>query len=632
MRLRDLTRAADGSPLLLQVDAAPLLHGALRTAEERDGWVRPWRFSADQLRALGSCQAWHPGLFRQMARTTAGVSLEFETDSSEIALEVVLDPEPAGTRAVLDGVDTDGTVRPHDGVSVDVDGRHLFARLPDEGDDYLPFSLDDSDRAPEDGLMRLPGMGETHHVRVWLPCLRGCVVRDVVGNGSFITPVERTGGLLVLGDSIAQGFVADDPALTWASLLSQRLGLDLVNQGIGGQVFQPGTTYGIAQSLHPQAIVVCLGANYRYEPCRARPVTRDVRAYLLEVSRIWPEVPTYALTPLWHDELAHPSHAMSCYRQLPSFIAAHVAPHDQMELVDGGRLLDARSSLMADGFEHPGPDGHRQVADRLGAIVSMGRMSEGERRATALEALTGAPRRTLPLSEALRRGLGVVVFAQRGCVLLRLDDGVQMFWAGDHDLGRAVIAALMEPTVVDVLEPALVRDIELTHALTRLTPYHSCLYERRTPVEVDGQREMRPLDESHFLTVCANYRHPEYRREDEVLALLRAGRILGGFEGGRLVGFVGERPEGSIGMLEVLPGQWRKGWAYALEATKINEALARGDVPWAEVEPDDSASIRLQRKLGMRVLAANEQCFLSRPADGLGPGQSAPDAGPLVHE
>lgn len=371
MGLRETMRDEQARSLLASAPAAGLLHGAVNVVEGGHRWCRPFRLSEDQLRALGSCQAWHPGLFRQMARTTSGICVEFETDAREVALEVRVDAEPKGTRAVLDYVDRIDSqgVQPHDGLSADVDGRHVWCGMPGQQEGLLFLTLDGSD--PEDalGLQPLPGMARTRHVRVWLPALRGCEVRDVACDGTFVRPVPRRRNLLVLGDSIAQGFVAGDPALTWPAQLAARLGLDLVNQGIGGQVFQPGSLYGLAGVIDPERIVVAYGENYRYEACMARRVSRDVRSYLLEVARLWPQVRTHVLTPLWHDETAHPSHGMSCHEQVPSFIAAHVAPHDQMTLIDGLELMDHDPALFADGYEHPNERGCRQIATRLNAVM-----------------------------------------------------------------------------------------------------------------------------------------------------------------------------------------------------------------------------------------------------------------------
>lgn len=383
MSLQDKIKDFDPSAHVVRVDAQTLLHGSLRTTEEEDGWVRPWRITADQMRALGSCRAWHPGLFRQMARTTTGINLEFETDSFEILLEVKLDEEPTGTRSVLkyvDGLHSEITW-PHDGISIDIDGVHLKPRFPVAGANKLSLVLDTQEPVREDvedAAHACDARHENedvceplvHHVRIWLPSLRGACIRTLFGDGTYIKGVPARKQLLVLGDSIAQGFVCEDPAYNWCSQIAHSLDLDVVNQGLGGQVFQPGLLLGLPQEVDPAYIVVELGENYRYEPCRERPVTVDIRSYLLELARLWPSIPTYVLTPLWHDEQLWPSHKLSCFAKVPIFLAAHTAPHDQMVLVDGLELIDHQKACFADGFEHPNELGNAQLAERL--LAKMG--------------------------------------------------------------------------------------------------------------------------------------------------------------------------------------------------------------------------------------------------------------------
>lgn len=399
--------------LLVSVPAAGLLHGAVSAVAHDFRWVRPLRFSEDQMRALGSCQAWHPGLFRQMARTTAGIRVEFETDAEQVALEVRIDAEPRGTRAALDAVDRGEAgqlpgamlAKPHDGLSADVDGRHIWCGMPAAGETLVELTLSGND--PEDamGLQPLPGLARMRRVCIWLPALRGCEVRDVYCDGSVVRPVTKRKNLLVLGDAFAQGFVSEDPAAAWPSLLANRLKLDLVNQGIQGQVFQPGSLFGLADSVDPERIVVAYGASYRHETCMARRVSRDVRAYLAELSRLWPKVPTHVITPLWHEEQTCPSHAMSCHEKVPSLIEACVSAHPQMKLIDGLELLDHDASVYADGCEYPGVQGNRKIAQRINAVMrvpglrpsSVGKRRARRRKAPKVEPLQNDDNLQLPL-------------------------------------------------------------------------------------------------------------------------------------------------------------------------------------------------------------------------------------------
>ena len=356
----------------LVVRAEDLLHGALGVEDAGGGWVRPRRFSAAQLRALGSVRAWHPGLYRQMAACTAGVCLEFETTAARVGVEVSAGPVPRGTASTLRDVERHaGTAPDPRAVSVAVDGLPPRPALPDEHG-LVEIDLSASAEGPADPVA-LPGMGRRRHVRVWLPCLAGCAVRDVFFDGGSLGPVAERPALLVLGDSIVQGFVADQPAGTWAALLAGEAGLDLVNQGVGGQVFQPGSLWGL-EGLDPAAIVVEFGENYRYEPCAASAIGRDARAYLAEVANAWPEVPTWVLGVPPHTEDVYPTHPRSCFAEVDGIIADAVARHPSMTLVDASSLLDGErlGELLADGSDHPGPRGHEQFAERLGSAMGLG--------------------------------------------------------------------------------------------------------------------------------------------------------------------------------------------------------------------------------------------------------------------
>ena len=354
------------------VRAAELLHGCVGCVPEGEGWVRPLRFTAAQLRALGSVRAWHPGLYKSMAACTAGVCLEFETDASQVGVEVALGAVPRGTASTLRDVERHAGSAPDPAVvSVEVDDLPPVPARPDERG-LVEIDLSEPGENPA-GPVTLPGMGRRRHVRVWLPCLTSCAVRDVFFDGGCLSPVAERPALLVLGDSITQGFVADQPAGTWAARLARGAGLDLVNQGVGGQVFQPGSLWGM-EELDPAAIIVEFGENYRYEPCSSSAIGRDVRAYLAEVALAWPETPTWVLGVPPHTEDVYPTHPRSCFAEVDGIIADAVARRPSMTLVDAAALLDGErlGELLADGSDHPGAAGQEQFAERLRAVMGLG--------------------------------------------------------------------------------------------------------------------------------------------------------------------------------------------------------------------------------------------------------------------
>ena len=98
-----------------------------------------------------------------------------------------------------------------------------------------------------------------------------------------------------------------------------------------------------------------------------------------------------------------------------------------------------------------------------------------------------------------------------------------------------------------------------------------------------------------------------YLDEDEVLEHIRDGRLFAGYCKGEWIGFIGEHPEGSIGILEILPAHRRRGFGYDMENFMITRVYNRGQVPFVQVKVDNEVSISLQRKLGMTL--ADKSCF-----------------------
>ena len=171
---------------------------------------------------------------------------------------------------------------------------------------------------------------------------------------------------------------------------------------------------------------------------------------------------------------------------------------------------------------------------------------------------------------------------------------------------------LVDSQTVGIFEPSLTDGLERSLDLHIREPFYTAVYRRKSRVRVAASRDIRVLDESYADVVLAHYSHPQYVTPDLLLAALSRGDFFGAFEDGELVGFIGEHPEGAIGLLEVFEGHRGKGWGRALEATKINQALDRGQTPWVEVFAENEASLALQRKLNMTITAVDEQLFLCK--------------------
>lgn len=132
-------------------------------------------------------------------------------------------------------------------------------------------------------------------------------------------------------------------------------------------------------------------------------------------------------------------------------------------------------------------------------------------------------------------------------------------------------------------------------------------YTRREKLPVrglygpDGRGEdgfsIRTLTEEYIPFVAEHY--SEIGTSEYVSERIRHGAVYGAFYDKKIVGFIANHEEGSIGMLYVLPEYRKRHVAMALETYCMNLAVERGEIPYGQVVLGNEASIRLQEKMGI---------------------------------
>lgn len=117
----------------------------------------------------------------------------------------------------------------------------------------------------------------------------------------------------------------------------------------------------------------------------------------------------------------------------------------------------------------------------------------------------------------------------------------------------------------------------------------------------DGRGEngfsIRVLSEEFIPFVTEHY--SEIGTEEYVTDRIRHGAVYGAFYDEKIVGFIADHEEGSIGMLYVLPEYRKRHVAMALETYCMNLAVERGEIPYGQIVLGNEPSIGLQEKMGI---------------------------------
>ena len=206
----------------------------------------------------------------------------------------------------------------------------------------------------------------------------------------------------------------------------------------------------------------------------------------------------------------------------------------------------------------------------------------------------------LGLERVLKRGSGEIVAEQENAMLVRDSvSGAYLLACEDRAAGTEMLDRCLPPDcgLLMVSDYSLGRAVFEKYGFTeKLECYQTAYYGGRLPE--DSLLSVRPADEQDLPMLLENY---HLISPEELEKAVGRRSILLGYEQDRLVGFIGEHLEGSMGLLYIFPEYRRRGFGAALQKHMIAKTMEEGFVPFGQVEKENRASLKLQEKLGMTV-------------------------------
>lgn len=228
--------------------------------------------------------------------------------------------------------------------------------------------------------------------------------------------------------------------------------------------------------------------------------------------------------------------------------------------------------------------------------------------AQALRLLSRSPLLHMDMLQSMERGHAEILDVTDRRVLLHdLPSGCLMLSAADEESARRAILAAPRTHLFTVHQPYYLDAIQVEFRLPQRTVCHQAVYCPKKPLPLPVGADIRPLDHSFLPFLAAHYDTvggAGYLRDR-----VEEGVVWGAFVEEEPAGFIGLHPEGSIGMLEVLPAFRRRGIASALESFLVNRLLARGYTPFAQIVEGNEPSLRLHRRLGFSIAEETLCCL-----------------------
>lgn len=206
----------------------------------------------------------------------------------------------------------------------------------------------------DEGTIEFEMPSGVKNVIVYLPADALAVIRNFEINAAF-TPAVKGEKVLWLGDSITQGFGPLRSAQIYVSVANRLLNYDIINQGIGGYIYDPKVLVAM-EGYRPDKIIVALGTNqYGTESMDS------IEEYYERITGLYPNVPILAITPLWRGDNPEgvPTLIKFCER-----LKDIIRKYDNVTMVEGWKLVPHLPEYFLDNL-HPNQLGTEVYARNL---------------------------------------------------------------------------------------------------------------------------------------------------------------------------------------------------------------------------------------------------------------------------
>ena len=294
--------------------------GAYSFEERDDGYLQAFQYTKEQMEYFkGAFDFWYDRCMATTAKT-----IEMKTDAQKISFEY---------KFLWKGSE--------DSFELMVDG--LITKI-----DYVKD-------VKEEGKLEWQLPAGMKNVVIYLPADATILIRNFEIDSKAERPVKNE-KVLWLGDSITQGFGPLRSAQTYVSVANRLLNYDIINQGIGGYVYDKKSLLKMP-GYTPDKIIVALGTNqYGSE------TMKDVEEYYETLMSVYGnEIPVLCISPLWRGDKPEDS---AIFQRFCDNVKKIAGSYKNVKVVDGFKLVPHLSEYYLDNL-HPNCLGTETYAHNL---------------------------------------------------------------------------------------------------------------------------------------------------------------------------------------------------------------------------------------------------------------------------
>ena len=196
----------------------------------------------------------------------------------------------------------------------------------------------------EEGTIKFELPEGTKDVIIYLPADATVGIKNFEIDAS-VMPADKTEKVLWLGDSITQGYGPDRSAETYVSVANRLLNYDIINQGIGGYIYDKKSLMKM-EGYTPDKIIVALGTNQFW----AEDGRKAVEEYYETLTGLYGnDIPILCISPIWRGDIPD---ARLKFIKFCDEVKEIAGSYKNVTVVDGFKLVPHLSEYYKDNL-HP---------------------------------------------------------------------------------------------------------------------------------------------------------------------------------------------------------------------------------------------------------------------------------------
>ncbi len=335
------------------MDLKPYIHNTLSLSLDMEGYYHLERFAESQRKSIGT-----HALYRSMSRTSSGCSLRFFTRGSSLSFRC--------KRFNQSLLRKEG--------DLDLDFPKLYGRKMEMRDCFdlvidsvlvesLPLRTGEIVASWENAKKDLV------EVELFFPLTHQVGIKEFSCNQPIKAHDKPLSSLLVLGDSIVQGVGSESPSVALTPRLASLSGLEVINQGLMGSLFNPDIVQKLQVSLPISKVIVGYGTNDWVIRPSLTELEEVVHALLGRLFELYPTTEILLLSPLWRSDW-ETVRAMGTFMEMSEAIKKASKDFPLVTFIDCLSCIDHTEEVFADGFLHPNTKGLSMYAQALEPYLS----------------------------------------------------------------------------------------------------------------------------------------------------------------------------------------------------------------------------------------------------------------------